>query len=76
MKAVRADEELLDIDAVRTAFADSGISIAEWARQNGFNAQLVYHLLAGRNQGTRGQSHRIAVALRLKKGSMDGRIRL
>lgn len=76
MTKVPAEEEVLDIAAVRAAFADSGMSIAEWARENGFSASLVYHLLAGRNRGVRGQSHRIAVALRLKRGSRDGRLRL
>lgn len=51
---------------VRARFADAGQSIAEWARENRFNVQLVYHVLSGRNQATRGQSHRIAVALGMK----------
>lgn len=50
----------------REAFSASGISVASWARQNRFSAPLVYAVLQGRNQATRGESHRIAVALGIK----------
>lgn len=50
----------------REAFCLAGLSVADWARQNQFSAPLVYAVLQGRNQATRGESHRIAVALGLK----------
>lgn len=56
------------VDEVRAAFADSGVSIAEWARVNGFSSGLVYQVLEGRRICMRGQSYRIAVALGLKGG--------
>lgn len=71
-----ADEGLLERGEVRASFEAAGLSIAEWSRQHGFSAGLVYHILSGRNKGTRGQSHRIAVALRLKSGTVDGTLRL
>lgn len=53
---------------VRLIFAESGISIAEWARAEGFSTALVYQVIEGKRQCIRGQSHRIAVALGLKEG--------
>jgi gp16 family phage-associated protein len=50
----------------RQEFAEVGISIADWARAHNFSLPLVYAVLKGRNQATRGESHKIAVALRLK----------
>lgn len=54
---------------VRAEIAESGISISEWARNNGFASGLVYAVLKGKRMCLRGQSHAIAVALGLKKGS-------
>ncbi len=51
---------------VREAFSASGVSVADWARQNQFSTPLVYAVLQGRNQASRGESHRIAVALGIK----------
>ncbi|UXY17202.1 DNA-binding protein [Chitiniphilus purpureus] len=48
-----------------------GISVAEWARHNGFNPTLVYQVLRSRHVPTRGQSHRIAVALGMKRGFLE-----
>lgn len=53
----------------RKAFAVSGIPVAEWARNCGFSANLVYQVLDGKRKCLRGQSHRIAVALGLKDGA-------
>lgn len=47
-----------------------GISLSEWARAHGFSAPLVYQVLSGKRKGVRGESHRIAVALQLKDGSI------
>lgn len=51
---------------VRAAFSAAGVSVADWARQNRFSTPLVYAVLQGRNQASRGESHRIAVALGIK----------
>jgi|SRR5690606_3462039 len=53
---------------VRKAFEESGICIADWARENGFSPRMVYQVLEGRRKCIRGQSHRIAVALGIKEG--------
>lgn len=53
---------------VRAEFAEAGISVAEWARAHKFARETVVDLLRGKSQGTRGASHRAAVALGLKAG--------
>lgn len=53
---------------VRHEFEVRGLSIAAWARARGYSSQLVYQILAGRKPCLRGQSHRIAVQLGLKRG--------
>ncbi|WP_083292455.1 DNA-binding protein [Janthinobacterium sp. HH104] len=57
-------------------FHERGISVAAWSRFNGFNPTLVYRVLQAKRVPTRGQSHRIAVALGLKQGLMDQELEL
>lgn len=52
----------------RSLIEGTGISIAEWARENRFSSGLVYQILEGKRRCLRGQSHKIAVALGLKAG--------
>lgn len=59
---------LLSPPDIRELIANSGVSVAEWARANGFSCGLVYQVLEGRRKCIRGQSYRIAVALGLKAG--------
>ena len=55
---------------VRQEFARRGLSIASWARAHGFFAPLVYQVLSQKKLATRGECHRIAVALTLKDGEV------
>ena len=55
------------LNEIRQVFVEDGVSVAEWARENNFSLALVYAVLKGRNHATRGKSHKIAVALGLKK---------
>lgn len=55
------------IEAIRKQFYEHGVTVADWAREHGFDAQLVYSVLNGRSRAQRGESHRIALALGLKK---------
>lgn len=57
---------MLTPETVKTTFFEHGISIREWAARNGFSQDLVYAVLNRRNQATRGQSYKIAVALGLR----------
>jgi len=52
---------------VRDEFSRRGLSIASWARENGFPPPLVYRVLSG-VKPQRGLTHDIAVALGLKEG--------
>lgn len=55
-----------ELDAVKRQFYEEGVSVVDWARQRGFDVHLVYSVLSGRSRASRGESHRIAVALGLK----------
>lgn len=57
---------MLTPELVKDTFFEHGISIREWAARNGFSQDLVYAVLNRRNQATRGQSYKIAVALGLR----------
>ncbi len=57
-------------DEARAEFKRKGISISQWAAANNFSVNLVFEVLAGRKQGVRGQSHKIAVKLGLKEGDV------
>lgn len=50
---------------------ESGSTIAAWARQRGFSVPLTRMVLAGKRKCLRGQSHEIAVALRIKPSAND-----
>lgn len=63
---------LINTSHAKSLFEDSGISVAEWARARGFSSGLVYQVLEGNRKCLRGQSHRIAIALGLKKGATMG----
>jgi len=55
------------VAAVRAQFEASGTVVADWARNHGFNVNMVHQVLAGRGKWKRGETHRIAVALGLKR---------
>ncbi|MDR8258364.1 DNA-binding protein, partial [Acinetobacter baumannii] len=48
-----------------------GLSIADWARQNGFTPELVHQVLNSNKIPVRGKSHQIAVKLGLKDGIIE-----
>lgn len=48
-----------------------GITIREWARQNGLSERIVHEVLRGRFKGMYGQSHRAAVLLGIKDGVLE-----
>ncbi|MAN51194.1 MULTISPECIES: DNA-binding protein [unclassified Marinimicrobium] len=57
-------------EEAREALKESGISITQWALSNGFSPNLVFEVLSGRKKAIRGQAHRIAVKLGIKKGTI------
>lgn len=55
---------------VKAEFVRNGVSIGAWAEANGFDRFTVYGVIAGRHKGSRGATHRIAVALGMKAGEI------
>lgn len=53
---------------VRADFEFRGESIAAWARKHGLGRSLVYEVLSGRKKCLRGDGHRAAVLLGIKRG--------
>ncbi len=47
------------IKQVQNTFNESGISIAEWARENNFSPDLVYRIFRNNKIPKRGESHKI-----------------
>jgi gp16 family phage-associated protein len=58
-------------DQVRKEFNNRGESFSEWARANGFHVQQVFEVLSGRHRCIRGDAHRIAVKLGLKRRTVE-----
>ena len=54
-------------DNFKTRLEESGLSIADWARKNGFNVRTVYAVLNGELKAKRGIGHKMAVAAGIKK---------
>jgi gp16 family phage-associated protein len=59
-------------EQVRMEFDRIGESFTHWAREHGFNPNLVFNVLQGR-ACKRGKSHEIAVLLGLKAGEVQAR---
>ena len=53
-------------DEVKAWLERHGVTIQEWANAHGFKPAVVYTLLEGRTRGTRGEAHRVAIALGMK----------
>jgi gp16 family phage-associated protein len=51
----------------RDMIRSQGVTIKEWAKRHGFPERAVRAVLSGHNKGNFGHSHRIAVALGIKK---------
>lgn len=65
-------QPLLTASEARAEFTRRGISIAEWARERGFSAELTRMVLQNKRKCLRGQSHQIAVALGIKRDVASG----
>ena len=67
---INIPQSIHSVKFVGAVFEDGGISVAEWARAEGFSTSLVYQVLEGRRKCYREQSHQIALALGIKQGSI------
>ena len=70
MAEKKASGRLRTPEEIKKELARRGETIADLARRHGLNPKSVYDVMAGRIQGTYGDSHRIAVLLRLKDGTV------
>ncbi|QEW05631.1 DNA-binding protein [Nitrincola iocasae] len=59
--------KILTPDQVKAKFRENGITISQWAKDNGYQRNAVYRVLNGFDKGFYGQSHEIAVKLGIKK---------
>ena len=55
------------IQQVRDDFINSGTTISAWARDNNFSPDLVYRIFKNNKVPQRGESHKIALKLGIKK---------
>jgi gp16 family phage-associated protein len=55
------------IEEARDWFDENGIAVSTWAKDQGFKRHTVVNLLRGRTTGRRGESHKAALALGIKK---------
>jgi gp16 family phage-associated protein len=68
LKFIQNSSDMIkSIKQVQDDFIKSGISIAEWARDNNFSPDLVYRILKNNKVPRRGESHKIAVKLGIKE---------
>ncbi|MRW90190.1 DNA-binding protein [Duganella sp. FT80W] len=52
--------------SAKNYFRLAGVTIVDWAVNNGFSPALVYAVLSGRRKCVRGKSYEIAMALQAK----------
>jgi gp16 family phage-associated protein len=71
---IKTDMETRTAADARSEFHQQGLTIAQWAKQHGFSAGIVYSVLSGRRKCLRGVSHNVAVALGLKGGKATTKV--
>lgn len=55
---------------IRAEWLRKGLTQNDWARKHGFPCSAVSNVLNGKNTGSRGTGHKIAVLLGLKDGEI------
>jgi gp16 family phage-associated protein len=63
-------QKLATPQEIRSGWLRKGITQNQWARDHGFNLATVSQVLNGKNSGSRGTGHKIAVMLGLKDGEI------
>lgn len=61
---------LLTLEQARQQLEARGETVQDFARRKGLKPRSVYGVLYGNNKGRRGESHRAAVALGVKRGAL------
>lgn len=55
-----------NVEKVKAQLRAEGLTIKEWAKDNGFSIYSVRAVISGHNKGHYGKAHKIAVALGIK----------
>lgn len=55
---------------IKAEWLRKGLTQNNWARNHGFNLATVSQVMSGKNTGSRGTGHKIAVMLGLKDGEI------
>ena len=58
------------LQQARARLAMQGMTVKQWAEENGCDVMLVYAVLAGRIRARSGKSHEVAVKLGLKPAAV------
>lgn len=53
-------------EQVKNRFQQHGMTVTQWAQENGYSREAVYRVLNGITKAKYGQAHEIAVKLGLK----------
>ena len=61
-----ATDPMTPDQSAKNYFRIAGVTVADWAVENGFSPALVYAVLSGRRKCLRGKSYEIAMVLRAK----------
>lgn len=74
-KGLSKAKKVKTLAEAKAEFHRSGKSVTAWAKEHGFSVDLTYMVLAGKRQGLRGESHKIAVLLGIKDGVIEDETR-
>ncbi|MEO1902629.1 MAG: DNA-binding protein [Alcanivorax sp.] len=64
-----ATPKSLTADQIKARFRAKGVTVTQWAEENGYPRHAVYRVLNGFDKAHYGRAHEIAVALGLKGGA-------
>ena len=64
-------KKILTADEARAELTRRGLSISAWARRHGLNLWTVYAVLQNRRAPRFGESHKVAVLLGMKDGTIE-----
>lgn len=67
-QAAATDRAILNKEQLKAKFRREGRTVAQWAKDNGYEPNRVYRVIGGFDKAYHGKAHDIAVKLGLKDG--------
>lgn len=64
-------KKLLTRKQAKAQLVAKGLTVRQWAQDNGFHERTVYEVLRGAKKGLYGDAHRVAVALGIKQEVLE-----